>query len=83
MSWYIDPNNLSQKQAKHHNNFAVGDIIQIDTPLYDTQCIFLITYVKPDAIHHHLCTYGLMHLTTGTHDTISFDTAHRRYKRVA
>lgn len=70
------------KQAKHNNNFAVGDIIQIDAPLHDTQCIFLVTDVKPE-IHKHLCTYGLIHLTTGKIDTISFDSAHRRYKRIA
>jgi hypothetical protein len=82
MKQYIDPKNLSQKQAKHNNNFAVGDIIQIDPPLYDTQCIFLVTDVKSE-IHKHLCIYGLMHLATGMVDTMSFDTAHRRYKRIA
>jgi hypothetical protein len=65
------------------NQFNRGDIIQIVTPLYDTQFIYLVTDVKPDAIHKHLCTYDIMKLTTGATDTISFDSAHRGYKRIA
>ncbi len=66
------------------NQFEVGDIICYNDALVNSSgtYTYMITRVEPKLISVY-CTYYLLQLTTGKEDTISFDNAHRNYRKVA